>query len=66
MPEALGELVPNYLPAIPTDAFRGEPIRYSKAERLVYSPGTNGLDPPAGGPLAAYEAFRDLRYPIEF
>jgi len=66
LPEALGELVPNYLPAIPTDAFRGEPIRYSKAERLVYSPGTNGLDPPAGGPLAAYEAFRDLRYPIEF
>ncbi len=66
LPDALTELVPTYLAAIPTDAFRGEPIRYSKAERFVYSPGTSGLEQPVDGPLGAYEAFRDLRYPIEF
>ncbi|MDP6981000.1 MAG: hypothetical protein QF570_20760 [Myxococcota bacterium] len=66
LPDVLGELVPRYLTAIPTDAFRGEPIRYSKTDRLVFSPGTAGLEPPPEGLLAAYEAFRDLRYPIEF
>lgn len=66
LPDVLGELVPTYLTAIPTDAFRGEPMRYSKAERLVYSPGTSGLEAPVDGPVPAYEAFRDLRYPIEF
>lgn len=66
LPEQLTDLVPDYLDAIPTDAFRGEPIRYSKARRIVYSPGTEGMEPPENVSAAAYEMFRELRYPIEF
>ncbi|MCP5043371.1 MAG: hypothetical protein GY944_20280 [bacterium] len=66
LPEQLIDLVPDYLEAIPTDSFRGEPIRYSRARRLVYSPGTSGMEPPGDDAAEAYEAFRVLRYPIEF
>jgi hypothetical protein len=44
LPEKLSELVPDYLEAIPIDAFRGEPMQYSRARKLVYSLGTDGID----------------------
>ena len=32
LPASLQELVPKYLPAIPTDPFTGEPLKYSVDE----------------------------------
>ncbi len=37
LPESLGQLVPDYLPAVPLDDFDGQPIRYSREKRIVYS-----------------------------
>jgi hypothetical protein len=44
LPEALEDLVPNYLPAVPRDPFDGTPFRYSAERRLVYSVGENLVD----------------------
>jgi len=66
LPERLIDLVPDYLATIPTDTFRGEPLRYSKARKLVYSIGTSGMEAPGQTSNDAYDAFRVLRYPIEF
>lgn len=66
LPEQLIDLVPDYLETIPTDTFRGEPLRYSKARKLVYSIGTSGMEAPGQASADAYDAFRVLRYPIEF
>lgn len=43
-PATLEELVPLYLPAVPTDPFDGAPLRYDPERRLVYSIGVNGTD----------------------
>lgn len=45
-PDKLDDLVPNYLPAIPADAFAtGAPLRYrGGANPVVYSIGENGTD----------------------
>ncbi len=45
-PEALDELVPRYLPAVPIDPFDGAPLRYKKttAGIVIYSIGENGVD----------------------
>jgi hypothetical protein len=51
-PESLGELVPEYLDALPADAFSGEPYIY-KADQggfLLFSVGPNGKDD-GGAPL---------------
>jgi len=72
LPEELSDLVPDYLDAIPTDAFRGEPIRYSRARKLVYSLGTDGIDNiddiDGAGTENADPAseFSEPSYPIEF
>ncbi|MFW6189693.1 MAG: hypothetical protein ACOC7T_04590 [Planctomycetota bacterium] len=39
LPESLRELVPQYLPRMPADPFDGEPLRYSREKRIVYSVG---------------------------
>jgi hypothetical protein len=54
LPDSLAQLVPGFLPAIPTDPFDGQPLRYRKLVRgyVVYSVGPNftddgGLEKPA-------------------
>ncbi len=37
LPERLGALVPEYLAALPLDDFDGQPLRYSRSARRVYS-----------------------------
>ncbi len=44
LPKKLTDLVPVYLPAVPTDPFDGKPLRYDLAKRLVYSVGTDLAD----------------------
>ncbi len=46
LPEALGQLVPDYLAAVPEDPFDGTPLRYRRTERgfVVYSVGEDGND----------------------
>jgi hypothetical protein len=49
LPTSLGDLVPNYLPAVPQDRFDGNPLRYSAEAKTVYSVGDDFTDdgPPA-------------------
>jgi len=46
LPDALGDLVPNYLDTIPKDPFDGEALRYKKLDVgfIVYSVGEDGHD----------------------
>lgn len=44
LPEGLDALVPDYLNAIPKDPFDGEPIRYSREKKIVYSVGDDFVD----------------------
>ena len=44
LPDRLDALVPSYLDAVPRDRFDGEPLRYSKRSRIVYSIGKNLAD----------------------
>ena len=37
LPDSLQELVPEYLDAVPTDPFDGQPLRYSREKAMVYS-----------------------------
>ncbi|MBI3987851.1 MAG: hypothetical protein HY343_13080 [Lentisphaerae bacterium] len=43
-PETLDDLVHEFLPAAPTDAFAGESLRYSPKRGIVYSVGKNCVD----------------------
>jgi hypothetical protein len=49
LPQTLDDLVPEYLKAVPIDAFDGKPIRYDPAKRILYSVGKDGAD---GGGLS--------------
>ena len=42
-PQALDELVPDYLPSVPLDPFDGKPFRYKPDEGIIYSVG-KGLE----------------------
>ncbi len=44
LPDSLAALVPDYLDAIPKDPFDGQPMRYSKQRRIVYSVGGDFTD----------------------
>jgi len=44
LPADLGQLVPEYLEAVPRDSFDGKPLRYSRAKRIVYSVGSDLID----------------------
>jgi hypothetical protein len=45
-PEALADLVPGYLPAVPLDPFDGEPLRYRRTDggAVIYSVGEDDRD----------------------
>lgn len=44
LPDTLAELVPDYLARVPLDYFDGHEIRYSSAEHLIYSVGSDLAD----------------------
>ena len=50
--QTLDDLVPEYLKAVPIDAFDGKPIRYDPTKRILYSVGKDGVD---GGGLSKEE-----------
>lgn len=63
LPEDLAELVPFYIPVLPADPFTGEALRYSRDARLLYSPGSDGID--RGGERAENEPeFIEPAYPL--
>jgi len=41
LPDKLERLTPNYIKEIPLDSFDGEPIRYSKEKKILFSVGEN-------------------------
>jgi hypothetical protein len=44
LPDRLEALMPEFIPAIPEDAFNGEPLRYLPEQRVIYSVGENLRD----------------------
>jgi hypothetical protein len=44
VPESLESLVPEYLPAVPVDAFGGAPLRFNRPNRVLYSIGGDFRD----------------------
>ncbi|MBN1443872.1 MAG: hypothetical protein JXA90_14270 [Planctomycetes bacterium] len=44
LPEKLEDLVPAFLDAVPADPYDGQPLRYSRQKRLVYSVGEDLVD----------------------
>ena len=46
IPNDLKQLVPEFMPQVPTDPFDGKPLRYvvEDGEYLIYSVGKNGVD----------------------
>ncbi len=50
LPARLGDLVPDYLDALPADRFVGAPLRYSRERQLVYSVGEDFADAGGGDP----------------
>ena len=59
LPRTLDALVPDYIDKIPADDFDGEPMRYSREKKLIYSVGENLQDD--GG-----DAEKDIIVEIEF
>ncbi|MCK5306408.1 MAG: hypothetical protein KAJ66_04675 [Candidatus Omnitrophica bacterium] len=41
LPNSLDELVPAYFDRVPTDPYDGQPIRYSKKDKIIYCVGEN-------------------------
>lgn len=63
-PQALDELVPQYLPAIPLDRFTTKPLVYQPRENgfLIYSIGANGIDD--GGQYSNDRKFDDVAFEV--
>lgn len=72
LPDAVDQLVPGYLAAVPEDPFDGAPLRYRRTERgfVVYSVGEDGRDDggqghrPAGGGKTDASAY-DITFTVE-
>ncbi len=64
-PAVLTALVPDYLPALPLDPFDGATLRYSGAQRRVWSVGRDRID--AGGEPASGEdaELDEIALPLE-
>jgi len=65
-PESLDDLVPTYLPAVPQDAFDGQPFRYLPKDKLLYSVGGDLKDSKAvyWTEGKSWEENRDQVYPL--
>ena len=61
-PESLDALVPAYLPFVPLDPFDTKPLRYSAANRVLYSVGEDGADM-GGSKRAGPKALQDIWEP---
>jgi hypothetical protein len=44
LPVTLDDLVPGYLKSVPLDAYDGKPLRYSPANKVIYSVGKELMD----------------------
>jgi len=69
LPDALDELVPAYFESVPLDAFDGQPLKYSKEKRIIYSVDTNLIDDGGQHELDRtldQDAGRDWVWKIEF
>ncbi len=49
LPESLDELVPEYIAEVPRDPFDGQPLRYSREKKIIYSVGED-LEDDGGAP----------------
>ena len=65
LPLSLTDLVPDYIDEVPRDDFDGEPMRYSRKEKIVYSVGSNLRDD-GGSPGEGIWEAEDATYEIEF
>lgn len=70
LPEAIADLVPAYLPGMPTDPFDGQALRYRKLDRgfVVYSVGENlnddgGQEPEKGE--GRKDKYRDIGFTVK-
>jgi hypothetical protein len=65
-PESLADLVPTYLPAVPRDAYDGQPFRYLPKEKLLYSVDKDLKDSKAiwWTEGKKYSSYRDQVYPL--
>lgn len=63
IPEDLKELVPDFMPQVPTDPFDGKPLRYvvKDDEYLIYSIGRDGVDDGGQGDVNPDIVFRAER-----
>jgi hypothetical protein len=59
LPDSLDQLVPEYLPSVPTDPYDGKPLRYRTTDQgyELYSAGEDGIDD--GGTHAAPQQLLD-------
>jgi hypothetical protein len=44
LPGSLADLAPGFIPAVPIDPFDGEPLRYSREEKKIWSVGRDRID----------------------
>ncbi|KPK61883.1 MAG: hypothetical protein AMK73_07440 [Planctomycetes bacterium SM23_32] len=65
LPDSLDALVPDYVNAVPSDDFDGEPLRYSREKRVVYSVGRDLVDDGGVEPTDAWTR-EEMVFPIEF
>ncbi len=64
LPNALSELVPQYFPSVPEDAFDGKPLRFLPEKKLLYSIGTD-LKDSQGQEWDAKKNKLDIPFPLE-
>ncbi len=65
LPDALDDLVPEFIHAVPADDFDGKPMRWSKEKRIVYSVGEDLADDGGHEGTAAHERSKDLVYHLD-
>ena len=68
LPDALKELAPQFIEAIPTDPFDGAPLRYRRLARgyKVYSVGLDGHDDGGREPPEQKKTTDNTSYDITF
>lgn len=65
-PDTLEELIPTYLPQIPTDPYSNSPIKYSKERKIIYSIGNDFIDNDGISEESGSFSEPDVVYKIEF
>jgi hypothetical protein len=64
LPGDLAELVPEFIDAVPTDAFNGEPLHYLPGQKVIYSVGQNLKDD--GGLISKDDHQLDYGISVDF